>query len=108
MLDIIKKSLEVGLGAITVTQEKLKEITDELVVKGNLTQKEGGDILKELIKVAEEGQKKIKNLVEEQVHKAIKETGIATNADIKALEGKIAKVEAQLAKKSAKKESKKK
>ncbi len=103
MFEVIKKSLEIGLGAVAVTQEKLKEITDDLVVKGNLTQKEGGDIFKELIKVAEESQKKIRGLVEDQVHKAMKEAGIATKADVKALEGKIARLEAQLKKKSEKK-----
>jgi len=108
MLDIMKKAIEVGLGAIVVTQEKLKEITDELVVKGNLTKKEGNDLLKELIETAEQSQKKVKSFVEESVNRVIKETGLARNEDIKALEGKISKLEAQLTKKPKKKVSKSK
>lgn len=98
MIDVIKKSLEIGLGAVMVTREKLQEITDELVVKGDLSKKEGSAVLKELVATADKSQKKMKSLIDDQIHKTIKEAGIATNADIKALEGKISKLEAQLAK----------
>ncbi|MDH3975506.1 MAG: phasin family protein [Deltaproteobacteria bacterium] len=108
MIDVLKKTLEVGLGAAAMTQEKMKEITDELVVKGKLTEKEGGDILKDFKKIAEESQRKMKSIVEEQVHAIIKELGIATMADIKSLKGKISKLEAKVEKKGEKKEAKKK
>jgi len=108
MIDVFKKTLEVGLGAAAMTQEKLKEITDELIVKGNLTEKEGGDILKDFKKIAGDSQKQFKGIIEDQVHAIIKEIGIATSADIKSLEGKISKLEARLEKKSAKKDEKKK
>lgn len=108
MIDVLKKTLEVGLGAAAMTQEKLKEITDEMVVKGRLTEKEGGDILKDFKKIADDSQKKMKAIVEDQVHAIIKDMGIATIADIKSLEGKISQLEAKLEKKEAKKETKKK
>ena len=108
MFEVIKKTLEVGLGAVTMTQEKLKEITDELVVRGNLTEKEGGDILKELLKTAEDSRRKLKETVDEQVHKVISELGLATSADIKALEGKIEALEKKLEKMKAKAPAKKK
>ena len=108
MFEVIKKTLEVGLGAVTMTQEKLKEITDELVVKGNLTEKEGGDILKDLLKTADDSRKKLKETVEDQVRKVISELGLATSSDIKALEGKIAALEVRLEKKKAKEDAKKK
>ncbi len=108
MFEIIKKTLEVGLGAVTMTQEKLKEITDELVVKGNLTEKEGGDILRELKKTVDDSRKKLKETVEDQVRNLISELGLATSADIKALEGKIAALEVRLEKKKAKEDAKKK
>ena len=108
MFEVIKKTLEVGLGAVTMTQEKLKEITDELVVKGNLTEKEGGDILKELLKTADDSRKKLKETVEDQVRKVISELGLATSADIKALEGKRAALESKLEKNKAKEGAKKK
>ena len=99
MLEVIKKTLEIGLGVVSATQDKLKAVADELVLKGNLTQKEGTEFVKELAGIAAESQKKVRSLVEDQVHKVIKDMGIATRGDVKALQGKIEKLEAQLKKK---------
>ncbi len=96
MLDVMKKMLEAGLGAIVVSQEKLKEITDELVLKGNLSKKEGNDFLKELIETGYKSQERLKSLVDNRIQKAIKEVGFASKEDIKILERKVAKLEAQL------------
>ncbi len=106
MLDIIKKSLEAAIGGISVTQEKMKEIADELVLQGHLSKKEGSDFVKTLKVTAKESQKKVAGLVEEQVRAVLKEIGVATASDVKALKGRIDKLEKALAK--AKKEDKKK
>ncbi len=105
MLDLIRKSFEAALGAASVTQEKLKELADELVVRGHLTKKEGSDLLKELKETAKDSRKKLTSLVDEQVRKVIKEMGVATTSEIKALEGKIAKLEAKLEEKKEKKKT---
>ena len=101
MFEIIKKTLETGLGAVVMTQEKLRELTEELVVQGNLSKKEGSDLFEELKTSAEESQNKIKSIIEDQIHKVIKDMGIATKADIKALEGKIEALEVKISKKKS-------
>lgn len=98
MLDLIKKSLEAAIGGITLTQEKMKEIADELVVKGHLSKKEGADLLKELKNVAKENQKKIGGLIEDQVRSILKDVGVASSSEIKALKGRIAALEKELEK----------
>ena len=102
MIDLFKKTLEASLGAVAMTSEKLKEIADDLVVKGNLTEKEGMDIFKDFEKIAGDSQKKLKGMVEDQVHHIIKDMGIATLEDVKALEGKISRLEKKLEKKDKK------
>ncbi len=96
MFEVIKKTLEAGLGAVAMTQEKIQELTDELIVQGDLSQKEGVDLFKELKKSAEDNQNKMKSIVEDRVHKVIKNMGIATKEDIQALEGKIEALEVKL------------
>ena len=96
MFDLINKSLEAAIGALSVTQDKLKEIADELVLKGHLSKKEGEDLLSSLKTTADESRKNLSSFIEEQIRKAIKDMGIATSAEIKALEGKIAKLEAKI------------
>ncbi|MDH3973358.1 MAG: phasin family protein [Deltaproteobacteria bacterium] len=98
MLDLIKKSLEAAIGGISSTQEKMKELADELVVKGHLTKKEGVDLLEELKETVKESHKKLSAIIEDQVRKIMKEMGVATRADVKALTGRIDKLEKELAK----------
>ena len=110
MLDLIKKSLEAAIGGITLTQEKMKELADELVLKGHLSKKEGSDLLKELKAVAKENQKKVGSVIEDQVRKVMKEIGVATVSDVKALKGRISALEKGLEKakkKAAPKKTKK-
>lgn len=107
MLDLIKKSLEAAIGGISNTQEKMKELADELVVKGHLTKKEGTDLLQELKGTVKDSQKKVASLVEEQVRKIMKEMGVATGSEIKALTGRIDKLEKELAKEKKKSASSK-
>lgn len=107
MLDVIKKTMEAAIGGISFTQEKMREIADELVVKGHLSKKEGSDLVKTLKETVKESQKKVSSLVEEQVRKVMKEMGVATSSDIKALKGRVAKLEKDIdkAKKGATKKT---
>lgn len=110
MLDLIKKSLEVAIGGITMTQEKMKELADELVVKGHLSKKEGSDLLKELKSIAKDNQRKVGGVIEDQIRKVMKEVGVATASDVKALKGRISALEKALEKakkKTAPKKTKK-
>jgi polyhydroxyalkanoate synthesis regulator phasin len=98
MLDLIKKSLEAAIGGITLTQEKMKELADELVVRGHLSKKEGSDLLKELKSIAKDNQRKVGEVIEGQVRKVMKDMGVATSSDVKALKGRIAALEKELEK----------
>ena len=98
MLDLIRKSFETALGGFSATQEKLKALSDELVVRGHLTKKEGADLLRTLKATAKENQKKLGSSVELHVRKVMKDLGVATSSEVKALKGRIAKLEKELGK----------
>lgn len=108
MLDLIKKSFEAALGGLSTTQEKLKELSDELVVRGHLTKAEAKDLLQGLKATAKDGQKKLGSAVEAQVRKIMKEMGVATSSEITALKGRIAALEKELKKGKEKTADKKK
>lgn len=48
MPDIVKKFILAGAGLLLATADKAKDITDELVKKGELTEKEARETLEEL------------------------------------------------------------
>ena len=67
MLDLIKKSFFAGIGALALTEEKVHEVIDEFVQKGELSQKEGETLLNDLQKVMDENKAKLTTMIDEQV-----------------------------------------
>lgn len=89
MLELIKKSLLLGLGAITVTKEKVEEIVDELIKKGELAKDERSKAIQDLLNKGKEQEKILSAKISEEVQKAINKIGLATKDDLAKLEKKI-------------------
>jgi len=89
MFDLFKKSVLMGLGAITITKEKAEQIVDELVKKGELAKDERSKAIQDLLKKAEEQEKILIDKVSAEVNRAIEKLGIPTKKDIERLEKKI-------------------
>ena len=62
MRDLIKKSLLIGLGAASLTKEKIDEIMDEFVKKKAITTKDGKMLAREVLKELARGRKRLENL----------------------------------------------
>ncbi|MGM0471289.1 MAG: phasin family protein [Bacillota bacterium] len=54
MLDLFKKTLATGLGAMLFTKDKVQELVDELVKQGRLNQQEAEAIIDDLVAMVEE------------------------------------------------------
>jgi len=93
MIDIIKKSIYLGLGTATVTKEKIETLVDELVEKGQLAKDDKSkaiqDIFDEIEKEEKEIQKKINNTVTETMNK----NGIVVKSDYDTLLKRLAVLE---------------
>ena len=89
MFDLFKKGVLMGLGAITMTKEKIEQVVDELIKKGELTQDERAKAIKDLLKKAEEQEKAFADKVSVEVNKAIVKLGVLTKKDLERLEKKI-------------------
>lgn len=89
MFDLFKKTVLMGLGAVTITKEKAEQIVDELVKKGELAKDERSKAIKDLLKKAEEQEKLLIDKVSAEVNKAIVKLGVPTKKDLERLEKKI-------------------
>ncbi len=102
MLELIKKSVLLSIGALALTEEKIQELTDELVQKGKLSQKEGESLINELQKALHEHTEKLTGMINESVKRVFRELNLITKDDLlkleKSLKQDFAKVEKQLAK----------
>lgn len=96
LTELLKKSLYFGVGAVALSGEKIKQLSEDLVNKGEMTQDEAKKFTSEVEKRADEEKEKIEGWIKEQLKKALKQMGAADNEKIKQLEERIAILEAKL------------
>ena len=94
LYEIVRKSLLAGLGM----QEKVKTLVDELVKKGELSEKEGAKLMKEWVDKAEASKKDVGKMLTEGSHVAYDKLNIATKEELHALTKKVQQVSVRLKK----------
>ncbi len=92
-MDLIKKAIYFGLGAVLLTEEKVKETLDDLVKKGELSKEDSKTMVKEVLERAKENKKIIEEKITEELEKFIKKANIATNSELQNLEKRIENLE---------------
>ncbi len=91
--DTLKKMGLLGIGILTLTQEKLEELTQEMIKKGEISREEGKKFVKEILSEREKQLTDIQDKIGETLKETLKKGGIVTKSDIEALERKIGKLE---------------
>jgi len=100
MIDLVKKTMYMGLGLAELTREKVEEISKELVKKGEISEKEGRDLAEEISRKAEAAKKDLEKRVDKLVKQALDRINVATKDDLAAVEKKLnGKISALKAKK---------
>lgn len=93
VLSQLKKLGLLGVGAASLSAEKISEKVDELVAKGHLTVNEGKNLTEKLIK-EKKGQATAEG--REKLEQVLLDMNIAQQKDIDQLEEKIANLERRL------------
>ncbi|MCD6501297.1 polyhydroxyalkanoate synthesis regulator [bacterium] len=96
MFDTIKKGLYFGFGAIAITKEKAEQFVDELVKRGEATVDEKPELVKKILEHTEEQEKRITDLVNSAVRKAVDKAKVATKDDIAQLKEQISALNEKL------------
>lgn len=93
MKDFIRKSMLVGMGLATVTREKIEQTIDELIKKGELSEKEGKDAIDELVEKSKEMKKDLADKVEKMVSDTLKKLNIPSRDEFQALKDKVERMD---------------
>lgn len=96
MLDSIFDAAKIGLGAVWLSRDNLKKLTDALIEVGKVSKEEGDRLFKELADTGEEQRKKLKDMVESSVKKAMDQAGLATKAEVDDLKKRVADLEEKI------------
>ena len=90
MKDFLQKAWLFGLGVFDFTREKVDALVAEMVQRGEITQQEGPEAVKQIMAKAQEAQQAMMDRVKE----LISDMKFARAADLKALEKRLAALEA--------------
>lgn len=92
-MDLIKKTMYMGVGLAYMTKEKVEEISRELIKKGELSAAEGKEFIDGLTEKSEEARKALEDRVEKTVKRVLAKLDISTKDDLSALEKRLAELE---------------
>ncbi len=95
-MDIIRKAVFMGLGAITMTKDKAEELVDDLIKRGEVASAERFKTIDKLLKEADKQEKEFQHKVSEAVQKVIVEMGLPTRKDLEEIGKTLKKIEAKM------------
>jgi polyhydroxyalkanoate synthesis regulator phasin len=89
MIEQLKKALTTGVGLALKTWAEVEVAGKEMIKKAQLSEKDAGQLLKNLKESYEKTQEKMEVQVNRLVRDVIKKADIATNDDVKALRREV-------------------
>ena len=100
MKDTIKKLGLIGIGLVSMTEEKITEFTNELIDKGELNKEEGKKLVKELIDEKKKQKDELEDKISSKINEYIEKINYAKSDDVKDLEKRIEELEELVMKQS--------
>jgi len=97
MLDLFKKAALLGMGMVSLTEEKMKELVDDLEKKGEVSGKEGRELLDKLMSKVDGDRKSGEEKLKDILATSLSKVNIATKEEIDALEKKVSRLEKRVA-----------
>jgi len=93
MKDLLKKTILIGAGLASITKDKIEEIANDLVKKGELTEKEGRDLIDDLFNKSKEARKDLEAKIEKLVDDILTKCNIPTRKEFQELKQRVAALE---------------
>lgn len=78
--EFLEKSLSFGLGLAVFSREKIEELVEEMVRRGEVAQKDARQFAGDLVKKGDEQRQEMRKLIREEIVAALKELGFAAPA----------------------------
>ena len=89
MAGLIEKSLLMGLGALSLTRDKVVQFVNRMVEEGEVKPEEVPDIVDRLVARGEEDREEMRKMVREELDKRKLRAPLASRKDIEELSQKI-------------------
>ena len=96
MKKILEDILLTGLGTIVLTKEKAQKLIDKMIEQGDLSKKEGRELLDEFLQKTDEETSKISDRISSELKNRLKQAGFVTEEDLKKVNQRIDLLEEKL------------
>jgi len=93
MLEFIKKAIFIGAGLASMTAEKIEEAVAEIVRKGEISEKQGRDLVQDLKDRSGKARKDLGDRVEKMIEEALQKLKIPSRKEIDELKARIDRLE---------------
>ena len=100
MIDVIKKTMLLGVGLAAMTKDKVEEYARDLADNAKLSSEKGKEFVEEVVRRAEQAREDLEGAVHRAVNDQIKKTDLLTRDDLAKLAERIEQLEQKLASKS--------
>lgn len=96
MVEILRKLVLMGLGIVSLSEEKLRELIKEMEEKGEVSKEEGEELFKKILARAEEEKRVVEEKVRGRVREVLERMDIVTREDFLKLEKKVNSLERRI------------
>jgi polyhydroxyalkanoate synthesis regulator phasin len=96
MLELMKKGLMAGIGAVVLTGEKVQEIVRKLVEEGKISTEEGEKLAQDLVKTGERQWEEISAAISEKTKKWSESTEVVKREEFEQLKERVEALEQRL------------
>ncbi len=96
MLELMKKGLMAGIGAVVLTSEKVQEIVRKLVEEGKISTEEGEKLAQDLVKTGERQWEEITAAISEKTKKWSESTEVVKREEFEQLKARVEALEQRL------------
>jgi polyhydroxyalkanoate synthesis regulator phasin len=96
MKDIIEKSISLGLGIAATSKEKVENLVDEMIAKGQLEKQEKSKAVKEILAKVEKSEAEFKERTRAVVNETVNNIGFATKTEVNNLKKTIADLQKKI------------
>jgi len=93
MFDFIKKAIFIGAGLASMTAEKIEETVHEIVKKGDVTEKQGKELVQDLKEWSTKAKKELGERIDKIVQDALQKLNIPTRKETEELKARIEELE---------------
>ncbi len=93
MLDFLKRTIWIGAGLAAMTAEKIEETVKEIVNRGHMSEKEGKELIDDLIEKSKKAKRDLGERVENAVQETLQRLKIPGRKEVDELKARIEQLE---------------